>query len=266
LKASAIVTTYNNPDALLRVLKGLSLQTKHPDEVIVADDGSGPETAQLVFDFSKGATFPVRHVWQEDQGFRAARIRNEAVKQADGDYIIFMDGDCVPNRHYVADHLALSERDFFVQGKRILLDRKASKEFSPEHANSVGDIFKNLLCGHIGNPHHLLRMPFVPPSRSTGMRGIKTCSFGVFREAVLAVNGFNEAFIGWGREDSEFAARLYKYGLRRKGHPFMAICFHLWHPENPRESLSRNDALLAETLAGEGYRCMRGIVDEASKD
>jgi glycosyltransferase involved in cell wall biosynthesis len=260
LRVSIIVTTYNNPGALVRVLGGLSLQTRHPDEVVVADDGSGPETAQLVFDFSKGATFPIKHAWQEDNGFRAARIRNEAVKQAEGEYIVFMDGDCVPNRHFVADHLALSERGFFVQGKRILLDKEASGGFGPEEANSVGDIMKCLLGGHIGNPHHLLRMPFLPPSRSISMRGIKTCSFGVFREDLMAVNGFNEAFTGWGREDSEFAARLYKYGLRRKEHSFMAICFHLWHLENTRERLSRNEALLSETMAAVDYRCRDGIV------
>jgi len=94
------------------------------------------------------------------------------------------------------------------------------------------------------------------------MRGIKTCSFGVFRSDVMAVNGFNEDFTGWGREDSDFAARLFKYGLKRKEHPFSAICFHLWHPEHPRERLSRNEALLAETLAAEGYWCRDGIVKE----
>jgi hypothetical protein len=94
------------------------------------------------------------------------------------------------------------------------------------------------------------------------MKGIKTCSFGLFRADLMAVNGFNEAFTGWGREDSEFAARLYKYGLRRKGHSFMATCFHLWHPENPRELLSRNEALLSETIAAMDFRCKDGILKE----
>jgi len=260
LKISVVVTTYNNPDALVRVLEGLMFQERRPDEVVVADDGSGPETAQLVFDFSKGATFPVKHVWQEDHGFRAARARNEAVKQSSGDYIVFMDGDCVPEMHYIEDHESLAEKGYFVQGTRVLLDELASIAFGPETANSMGDVLKIILSGHIGNAHHLIRMPFFPAWRSTSMKGIKTCSFGIFREDVMAVNGFNEAFVGWGREDSEFAARLYKYGLKRKEHSFMAACFHLWHPVNARERLANNDALLSETIASSDYRCRDGIV------
>ena len=265
ISVSVIVTTYNSPGALRRVLEGLSLQSRLPDEVIVADDGSGPETAELIADFAKEAAFPVRHVWQEDTGFRAARIRNKAVKEARRDYIVFMDGDCVPNRHYVAGHLALSEQGCVVQGKRVLLDEEASGRFAPEHANSMGALLREFLRGHLGNAHHLLRIPLFPASRGTGMRGIKTCSFGVFRSDVMAVNGFNEDFTGWGREDSDFAARLFKYGLRRKEHLFSAICFHLWHPGQPRESLSKNEALLAATLSGEEYRCKRGIVGEGQE-
>ncbi len=265
MRVTVIVTTYNSPDYLSRVLGGLSLQSRLPDEVVVADDGSGPETEKIVSDFSKGAPFAVKHVWQEDLGFRAARIRNGAVKGSSGDYLIFMDGDCVPDRHYVADHLMLSEEGCFVQGKRIILTKESSEEFSPAKANSASHLVKEFLRGRLGNAHHILRMPFFPASRSRSMKGIKTCSLGISKKDVMAVNGFNEVFVGWGREDSEFAARLYKYGLMRKSHSFAAICFHLWHPGHSRESLVRNDALLAETVAGEGYRCIRGIVDEDRK-
>ncbi len=259
MRVSVIVTTYNRPDTLQKVLGGLALQSRRPDEVIVADDGSGPETGRLVSEFSGSAPFPVKHVWQEDRGFRLARIRNEAIKSSEGDYLIIMDGDCVPNRHYVGDHERLSEEGFFVQGKRSLLDEKLSGEFTAQHASSGVVLMKAFLRGQVGNGHHIIRMPWFPPIRNTKMRGIKGCSMGFFRKDVIAVNGYNEKMVGWGREDSEFAARLYKYGLRRKEHPFMAICFHLWHPENPAKDLKRNDDILSATLSGGAYWCEDGI-------
>lgn len=176
--------------------------------------------------------------------------------------MIIMDGDCVPNRHYVADHLALAERGHFVQGKRVLLDSEASEGFDAHRANSIAGLLRDLAGGHLGNAHHLLRMPGFPALRSRKLKGIKGCNTAFFKDDAYAVNGYNEEFASWGREDSEFAARLYKYGLKRKEHPFAAVCFHLWHPQQPRGSLDRNEALLAGTLNREGYRCRRGIVNE----
>lgn len=260
MKVSVIVTTCNRPSELVRVLEGLTLQKRLPDEVIVADDGSGPETARVVTNFAEGVPFPLLHVWQEDRGFRAAKIRNEAIKKSSGDYILLLDGDCVPNRYFVADHVALEEKGFFVQGKRILVSRQASEYFNVSHANSFASSFKLAVSGLLSNSHHILRLPVFPAFKNKNLRGVKSCNMAFYKADVLAVNGYNEAFVGWGREDSELAARLYKYGLRRKEHPFMAVCFHLWHPENPRQHLKQNDEILNRTLLQEGYWCEKGIV------
>lgn len=260
MKVSVIVTTYNNPSALKRVLDGFLFQRRLPDELIVADDGSGVETEEVIKSFSKKASFHVKHVWQENRGFRAAKIRNEAIKKTDADYIILLDGDCIPNRHFVDDHLRLKERGLFVQGKRILMSKKASETFTSDNANSPFSLFGLLVSNSISNPHHLIRVPFFPALRYVKLRGIKSCNMGIFRDDLIAVNGFNEAFVGWGREDSELAVRLYRYGLKRKQHPFMAICFHLWHLSHPRDTLSINDKILEETIKNEVYSCANGIV------
>jgi glycosyltransferase involved in cell wall biosynthesis len=246
ISVSVIVTTYNSPGALKKVLKGFFLQSRLPDEVVVADDGSGPETAKLVSNFANSVLFAVKHVWQEDRGARVCRARNEAIKAATGEYIIFTDGDCVPNR-----------------GKRILLDEKITGGFAPEHANSIGALLKAFLGGHLGNSHHLIRLPMLPAFKGTGLRGTKTCNFGVFRSDVMAVNGFNHDFDGEiGREDSDLAARLFKYGLRRKEHPFAAINYHLWHKVRVSKGPSRNDELFKKNLQDPSYRCRNGIVKE----
>jgi len=262
MNLSVIVTTYNRPDALGKVLDALRDQSRPPDEVIVADDGSGPDTEVEISGRISGSPFLLHHVWQEDMGFRAAHIRNMAIRKASGDYIVLLDGDCIPSRRFLEDHLALAGAGFFIQGKRVLVSRRLSPGFFYGDANSLPRLFRYLLSGDISNSHHLIRMPMFPASLSRRMKGIKSCNMGLFRKDLIAVNGFNQDFVGWGREDSELAVRLYRYGLKRKEHPFMCACFHLWHVENDREKLETNDELLRETIESNEYFCSNGIVQK----
>jgi GT2 family glycosyltransferase len=259
MKVSVIITTYNRPDALGRVLEGLRLQNRHADEVIVADDGSGPETRKLVEKTAAEATWQTLHIWQEDKGFRAARIRNKAIRESSGNYIISLDGDCIPDKHFIADHRRLAQKGFFFQGKRVLIGKNLSRTFSFPQTVSLPARLRLLLCKEISNRHHLIRLPFIPSTRSTGLSGIQSCNMGFFREDLYAVNGFNEDFEGWGREDSELAVRFFALGLKRKGHFSMAICFHLWHTQIDRHRLDINDALLRKALEEGQYRCVKGL-------
>ena len=118
---SLVVTTYNWPRALALALASARLQTRLPDEVIVADDGSGPGTRQLVCMVAAGFPVPLRHVWQVDEGFRAARSRNLAITAARGEYVLLLDGDMVMHPRFVADHLSAARRGSFVQGSRVLV-------------------------------------------------------------------------------------------------------------------------------------------------
>jgi glycosyltransferase involved in cell wall biosynthesis len=252
---AVIISTYNSPDYLRRVLDAYMHQTRLPDELIVADDGSTRETADVVEEFRGKAPFHVGHVWHEDLGFRAAKIRNEAVKVCRGDYLVFSDGDCIPHRTFVADHATLAQRGYFVQGKRMLVREGASATFAPSFFVRLA---VQCLKREISGFHHLVRIPGLAVTKH-GLRGIKTCNLAVHRDAVLAINGFNEAFVGWGREDSEFAARLFAYGLKRKDPPFSALVFHLCHPENSRGNLADNDHLLKSTVESNIFRCPCGI-------
>ena len=259
MKVSVIITTYNRPDALVRVLEGLKHQTRMADEVIVADDGSGPETADALRHFMKDAPYPLYHVWQEDRGFRAAEIRNKAIQKSSGSYLISLDGDCIPEKHFIDDHLKLAEKGYFYQGKRVIVSKGLTPAFTHEAVNSLPVLIKYFLSGKVSNAHHLIRLPMVPAWTSTSLNGIRSCNMGFFREDIFAVNGFNQDFVGWGREDSELAVRLYRYGLRRKSHGFMAICYHLWHEENDRAGLPVNDALLKQWIESDSYVCSNGL-------
>lgn len=259
-RVSVIVTTYNRPRALAQVLAGLGLQTHLADEVIVADDGSGEETANVIAASVHRLPYPLVHVWHADKGFRAAKIRNSAIRRSSGDYLVLLDGDCIPNRHFVKDHRMLAKIGCFFQGKRVLVERNLADAFGWVQANNSWSQFKALITGGLGNAHHLIRMPWFPARTAPGLSGTRSCNLGVFRSDLFAVNGFNEAFEGWGREDSELVARLYKLGLKRRTHPFMAICFHLWHAANSRRRLAENDEILCKAIRSDECFTPQGLV------
>ncbi len=260
MTVSVIVTTYNRPDALIKVMNGLAHQTHAVDEVIIADDGSTQETRSAIARIKPKMSYPLSHVCHEDRGFRAAKIRNDAIRISSGDYIILLDGDCIPHRHFVKDHFRLAKAGYFFQGKRVLVEEKVVSLFKWWLVNKPMALMKFAISGGLSNVHHLIRCPWWPSVTSSGLSGTRSCNMGLFRTDLFAVNGFNEDFVGWGREDSELVARLYAYGLKRKTHPFMAICFHLWHHENSRERLEYNDELLRKALICDDFSVPHGLV------
>lgn len=259
---AAIVSTYNSPDYLQRVLEGYRAQSLYPDELIVADDGSTDKTAQVVEAFAKQAPFVVRHVWHEDNGFRLAEIRNRAIAAATADYLLFTDGDCIPHPRFVEDHGRMMCKGSFVTGKRMLVGQELSQSFRWQ---GLAMALSCCLNGELSGCHHLIRLPWMILSRQ-GIKGLRGCNMAVFRADLLAVNGFNERITGWGREDSELVARLFAHGLTRREAPFAALVLHLWHPENNRSSLTANDRLLEEALISGQCRCSEGIIKDGENN
>ena len=113
--------------------------------------------------------------------------------------------------------------------------------------------------GELSNRHHIFRFSKWPSKNTKKLSGAKSCNMGFFKEDLVAVNGFNQDFEGWGREDSELVVRLFKYGLLRKENRFRAICYHLWHPENDRQYLERNDQMLKKIMDSDGFVCKNGL-------
>jgi glycosyltransferase involved in cell wall biosynthesis len=245
MRHSLVLTTYNWPDALDLVLTSALRQTQRPDEVIVADDGSGEPTAAVVHAHQPrfaAAGVPLHHVWHPDEGFRAAAIRNRALARATGDYILLIDGDCILHRDFVRSHLAFAQPGTFVQGTRVLLDEARAARALAHGETQFGAFERG-----IGNRLNALSLgwfsPLVPTS-SDPLKGVRSCNMGFWLADAKRVNGFNERFVGWGREDSEFVARLVNAGVRRRKLKFGGIMYHLWHPERPRDALDANDELL----------------------
>lgn len=264
MNISLIITTYNRPDALHAVLRGVAAQHMAPSEVLIADDGSGEATRQCVAAWQARLPMPVRHVWHADEGFRAAAIRNRAAALAQGDVLLFLDGDCIPPPDYVARYAALAEQGWFVAGNRILLAAALTERVlagaEDVLAWTAWRLVKARMCGEVNRLLPLLRLPDGAWRRwlSQDWRGVRTCNLSVWREDFYAVNGFDESFTGWGHEDADLAVRLMRAHVRRKDGRYAAPVLHLWHADNPRGNEALNRARLQETL--DGLRPLRAIL------
>jgi glycosyltransferase involved in cell wall biosynthesis len=257
MKCSLIITTYNWPEALELTLRSALAQSEPPDEVIVADDGSGPQTAAVVARHAAASSVPVVHSRQEDDGYRLSASRNRAVAVARGEYVVIVDGDMVLHPEFIRDHRRLARKGTFIQGSRVLLF-----EGNTRRRMQSGELGISPFEAGIGNRKNAVRVPAIAGrlARPTdSLRGIRGCNISFFRDECIAVNGFNEAFRGWGREDSEFAVRMFNSGVLRRNVRFSAIAAHLWHPENTRGSLPENDRLLEEAIARKSRWCDNGI-------
>lgn len=257
MKLSVIVITYNWPEALRAVLRGLARQSVLPHEVIVTDDGSGPATREMLREMARDYPTRLVHLWQSDDGARMSRARNRGIAAATGDYIVLLDGDMVPERHFIADHMAFAQRGCFVQGSRMLPNEAASGRMFAR------DRFRpHFFSRGLERRRHTLYLPVLARLWAwpkVSRRGIKSCNMGFWREDLIAINGFNEAMTGWGREDAELAVRAFNYGLMRCDLRFAGMATHLWHRSRKYEGRSINDDILDATVAHGLQRCEQGI-------
>lgn len=262
---SLIITTYNRPDALTSVVEACFRQTDLAFEIIIADDGSGASTQQAITALQARSPVPLRHVWQEDLGFRAARARNLGTLAATGEYIIFIDGDCVPQRNFISQHRSLAQRGHLVSGSRILLSEAATRRTLENHLDlqslSLAEKLRWRLAGDLNKVLQLLMTwpDWRRTSKRFTWRRIKSCNLAVWRSDLQLVNGFDESFLGWGHEDSDLVVRLFNAGVMRKDGSFATEVFHLWHRENARDQESSNRALVLRRAADGSTQAVQGL-------
>lgn len=262
---SVVVATYNRPDALAAVLRSLGKQDDRNFEIVVADDGSGPPTADAIEHARDSLPVMLSHVWQEDTGFRLAAVRNRATARARGDYLIYLDGDCLVRHHFVRAHRALAEPGWCVAGGRVLLSEEATRA-ALANGTAVEDwgIAGRTLAYAQGKVNRAFAAPWLPlgPLRKLGgrrWRRLRGCNFSAFRADVEKVNGFDETFEGWGFEDSDFALRLIASGVRLKNARLATNVYHLWHRENDRAHAGENWQRLQARIASQETRAAIGL-------
>ncbi len=260
---SVIITTYNRSDALLAVLAGLARQTQRDFEVVVADDGSREEHQRVLRESAVARELKVVHVWHPDVGFTAAKARNRGVAAAQGQYLVLLDGDCVPEVDFIARHRQLAAPGCFVNGSRVLLSPALTQRVLDGAETVCGRAaafwLRQRLRGDASKLTHLLRLPDGAwrVQADFAWKGIRSCNMGVWRRDYETVDGFDESFVGWGHEDADFVLRLHHAGIRRKNGFCATEVYHLWHREAARDTESAN----AQTVRA---RMRTGIVKAAA--
>ena len=259
MDCSLIITTYNWKSALELVILSSLRQSYLPVEIIIADDGSRDDTRKLIELLNKKSSIPIIHSWHEDEGFRAAKARNKAIAMANSDYIILVDGDMILHKDFIYDHCSFSKPGFFVQGIRAKLSsKKVKKLFKLRQINF--NTFENGIKNKRNNVRSsILSFMFSGTRLFNRLKMLQTCNMAFYKKDCIKINGFNEDFVGWGREDSEFGARLINLGCKRRDLRFKGIGYHIHHEGVSRVMLDKNHKIFLDTVNKKLDWCTNGI-------
>lgn len=265
---SVIVSTYNSEEWLEKVLWGYETQTFRDFEVVIADDGSKQPTFDLIESIQKQVNFPIKHIWQEDDGFQKSRILNKAIVACDSEYILMSDGDCIPRKDFLEVHINKREKGFFLSGGYFMLPMHISKIIQKDDilsercfnvnwlkSKGLKSSFKNNKLKAKGFFQELLNL--VTPTKAT-WNGHNASGW---KEDILAVNGFDER-MQYGGQDRELGERLFNLGIKSKQIRYSAVCIHLDHKRGykTQETIAKNKAIRKNTVENKITKTAFGIV------
>lgn len=270
-KCSLIISVYNQVNELELILSALTMQKFKNFEVLIADDGSSSKIKNFIADFTAHSPFKINHIWHNDKGFRKNIILNEAIKKADTQYLIFIDGDCIPHSQFVYQHYHNRNTNTVLCGRRVNLGKKLSNEISAE--TILKKEFQNVGVKHFYDSIKLdknIRSSWVEEGlliknkiiRNLYIKGeprIVGCNFSLYKETIEKINGFDENYIGPGfGEDADVEYRLRLAGTKFKTLRNLAILFHLYHPLAKRAD--KNHEYYKAVLKKNDPVCKNGLV------
>ncbi|MNQ69292.1 Chondroitin synthase [compost metagenome] len=245
-RCTLVTPTYNWPEALELLLLSILNQSVLPNEVIIADDGSKDDTKELINKFQKTFPVPLIHIWHEDIQNRKASIMNKAIAAAKYEYIVEIDGDIIMNKHFVEDHLTFAQNGHYLFGSRVNIQEKLLPELF-----SKKNIYFSPFSKGIKKRGRTIRIPFLmnfAKSVNNRSRKLRGCNMSFWREDFIKINGFNEDFMGWGKEDSEMIQRLHNIGIKGKRLKYSGIAYHIYHTEQSKSRLQINEEIERQTI------------------
>lgn len=253
---SLIIATYNWPEALNLCLLSIQKQTKLPLEIIIADDGSGPETEAIVKKFQAKIPVPIIHIWHKDAGFRKSLILNKSVKAASGDYIVQIDGDVILDKDFILDHISLAEKGFFVRGTRSHIAKHALDAIFKKEKVDFSFYSRGII--HRFNAIRIPLLSIFLQKKERKSNNVRGSNLAFWKADFILINGYNNDLKGWGHEDEELAIRFVNNNILKKAVKLKAIQHHLTHSLSPRTQKDFHIITLNNTQLKQLKTCKNG--------
>lgn len=267
MTCSLIISTYNRPDALRLCLLSAINQSLLPSEIIIGDDGSREETAKVIDEIRAISPVPIVHVWQEDSGFRLAKMRNKCVVASKGEYIIECDGDIILHRHFVRDHMSMAKRGHYLKGGRVNLGKELTDKLCAKGEKAKVGFFTPGVEAKRENSLYMPRFArMIAPYYRRHKESALGCNMSFFKDDFFAINGYDEYYVGWGGEDIDFGRRLQRNGLSKLHLKFAGIVFHLWHEDKFMYNKDQNLEYSKRNDEQQPVRCRDGADKYLSPD
>lgn len=256
---TVLLATYNWPQALALSLQSLKTQTDLDFEIVIVDDGSTDETRRVITEYQNDFPVPIRHIWQEDIGFRKSKILNQGIVQAQGNYLVFLDGDCIAQPDFIAQHRQLAAPKHLVTGSRILCHEELTKDLIAAKKWEGWSSWRVLQWRLRRGINKCLPVFIKVPDNHWRVynkfvwRRIKGCNMACWKIDAQAIGGFDEELVGWGHEDADFVFRLQAHQkVIRKSGAFATEILHLWHKQGDRAQAEKNAAAVRAKILKKG--------------
>lgn len=232
-----------------------------PGEVIIADDGSGTETRDLIAKFQETFPVPLYHIWHQDAGFRKTIILNKAIAKSSFEYIVQIDGDVILDKHFIADHVQVAEQKAFVRGTRGMLSEKKTAKLLGVKAGRLSAFSAGVK--HRNNALRIAPLSFLASRKQMSSNSVRGSNLAYWKADFIKVNGYDNTIAGWGHEDEELAARFINNGIIKKIVKLRAVQFHLYHPESSKSNEPQQRELVEKVKAQKIMACTDGYQQAA---
>jgi glycosyltransferase involved in cell wall biosynthesis len=248
VSASLVISFYNKIEYLRMILAALERQSFKNFEVVIADDGSRPEVVEEIRLIQTRSPLSIQHIWHEDLGFRKTKILNECIRKSKSDYLIFIDGDCIPHYKFIEEHFKNRKENFLLAGRRVNLSAKLSTTLTADKIRSGflerGFTWKLIADGIFGTTNHVMKglyfnNNFVQKFLNRKVKGVLGCNFSLHKNTLLSINGFDERYLAPAvGEDTDLEVRLIWNNVQIKMVKNMAVQYHIYHPKLNRSQVN----------------------------